>query len=118
LRAKLKNTAENEADELFSMVNLSPRLTGLTMTVWVSPRGQARHDVRIKVNLAHGRRMTIHDAAVVTVRPSPQDLSGQLPPPDLHAVSAWIRLNEAALVDYWEFRIDTDELLQRLRPLP
>jgi len=118
MRAKLKNPAENEPDELFSMVNLSPRLTGLPMTVWVSPRGQARHDVRIKVNLAHGRRMTIHDAAVVTVRPSPQDLSGQLPPADLQAVSAWIRLNEAALVDYWEFRIDTDELLQCLRPLP
>jgi len=114
----LKNTVESEADELFAMVNLSPRLTGLPMTVWVSPRGQARHDVRIKVNLTHGRRMTIHDAAVVTVRPSPQDLSGQLPPADLQAVGAWIRANEAALVDYWEFLIDTDELLQRLHRLP
>ena len=118
MSAKLKNTIESEADELFSMVNLSPRLTGLPMTVWVSPRGQARHDVRIKVNRAHGRRMTIHDAAVVTVRPSPQDLSGQLSPADLQAVSAWIRLNEAVLVSYWEFRVDTDELLQRLQRLP
>jgi hypothetical protein len=118
MNAKLKNTVESEADELFSMVNLSPRLTGLPMTVWASPRGQARHAARIKVNLAHGRRMTIHDAVVVTIRPSPQDLSGQLPPADLQAVSAWIRLNEDALVDYWEFRLDTDELLQRLQRLP
>ena len=87
------------------------------MTVWVSPRGQARHDVRIKVNLAHGHRMTIHDTGVVTVRPSLQDLSGQLSSVDLQAVSAWIWLNEV-LVDYWEFRVDTDELLRRLQRLP
>ena len=118
MSAKPRNTAESEADELFSMVNLSPRLTGLPMTVWVSPRGQARHDVRIKVNLSHGRRMTIQGTAVVTVRPSPQDLSGQLSPVDLQAVSAWIRLNEAVVVDYWEFRVDTDELLRRLQRLP
>lgn len=118
MNAKLKPLADSETDELFSMVNLSPRLTGLPMTVWVSPRGQAQHDVRVKVNLTHGRRMTIHDAAVVTVRPSPQVLSGQLPAADLQAVAAWIRLNEALLVDYWEFRIDTDELLRRLQRLP
>ena len=105
----------SETEAPYDMVNLVPRMTGLPVTVWASPRGQARHDVRIKVNLAHGRRMTIHDAAVVTVRPAPQDLSGQLPPADLQTVSAWIRLNEAALVDYWEFRIDIDEFLQRLK---
>jgi hypothetical protein len=35
----------------------------------------------------------------------------------LQAVSDWIRLNEAALVGYWDFTIDTDEFLQRLQPL-
>jgi hypothetical protein len=54
----------------------------------------------------------------VTVRPSPQDLSGNLSPADLQAVGAWIQLNEVVLVDYWEFRLDTDELLQRLQRLP
>ena len=39
----------------FDMTNLTPRMTGLPMTVWVSPRGNARHDVRIKVNMTHGR---------------------------------------------------------------
>ena len=36
---------------------------------------------------------------------------------DLQAVSDWVERNEAVLVDYWDFRIDTDELLQRLQPL-
>jgi len=37
----------SEADDLFEMANLYPRETGLPMTIWVSPRGNARHDVRI-----------------------------------------------------------------------
>jgi hypothetical protein len=49
----------SEADELYEMVNLVPRLTGLPMTVWASPRGAARHDVRIKVNRTHGRQMVM-----------------------------------------------------------
>ncbi len=38
---------EQETDDLFEMANLYPRETGLPMTVWVSPRGNARHDVRM-----------------------------------------------------------------------
>jgi hypothetical protein len=40
-----------------------------------------------------------------------------LAPGDFDAVSRWIVLNEALLVDYWEGRIGTVELVQRLRPL-
>jgi hypothetical protein len=104
-------------DELYEMVNLVPRLTGLPMTIWASPRGAARHDVRIKVNSTHGRQMVIAAAATVGVRPAPRLIAGQLSPADLQAVSDWIRLNEAALVSYWDFTIDTDEFLQRLQPL-
>ena len=104
-------------DELYEMVNLVPRLTGLPMTIWASPRGAARHDVRIKVNRTHGRQMVIAAAATVGVRPAPRLIAGQLSPVDFQAVSDWIRLNEAALVGYWDFTIDTDEFLQRLQPL-
>ena len=40
--------------------------------------------------------------------------TGYLSGSDLQAVSDWVKRNEAVLVDYWDFRIDTDELLQRL----
>jgi hypothetical protein len=33
--------ANAESDELFEMANLFPRTTGLAMTLWVSPRGNA-----------------------------------------------------------------------------
>jgi len=104
--------------DLFEMANLSPALTGLPMVIWVSERGRARHDVRIKVHTAHGRQMSIGNIATVAVRPTPRLIAGQLSAADMQAVSDWIRLNEAALVDYWDGRIYTDELIQRLQRLP
>lgn len=106
-----------EAEAPYEMVNLVPRMTGLPMTVWASPRGQARHDVRIKVNPTHGRQMVVRDAVSVAVRPAARVVAGALSPADRQAVFLWIALNEDALVAYWEFRIDTDEFLQRLKPL-
>jgi hypothetical protein len=100
------------------MANLYPRTTGLPMTVWVSPRGNARHDVRIKVNTTHGNQMSIDNTAVVGVRPSPQMVAGRLSPDDERAVAAWIVLNTAAIVAYWDGDIDTVQLAQTLKPLP
>lgn len=105
-------------EDFFEMANLFPADTGLPMVVWVSERGHACHDVRIKVNQSHGTRMLPGNLAVVTVRPAPQLVAGNLSTRDLDAVSDWIRLNEAALVDYWEYRISTTQLIQQLRRLP
>jgi hypothetical protein len=93
----------------FEMANLPPRLTGLPMVVWVSERGNAPHDVRVKVCGVHGERTQWNNTASVAVRPLPHLAAGQLSPADLAVVSDWIRLNEAVLVDYWEQRIFTDE---------
>jgi len=108
---------EINEDELFEMVNLVPRLTGLPMTIWVSPRGNARHGPRITVNMTHGRSVSSSNLATVAVDVSPWLVAGYLSGADLQAVSDWVMRNEAVLVDYWDFRIDTDELLQRLQPL-
>jgi hypothetical protein len=103
---------------LYEMANLYPDETGLPMTVWVSPRGHARHDVQVKVCHAHGPRMTIDNTAVVAIRPTPRLVEGQLSPADMKVVTDWLRLHETALVDYWEGTIGTVELARRLQPLP
>jgi hypothetical protein len=107
-----------EADELFEMANLYPRTTGLPMTVWVGPRGNARHDARIKVNMTRGNQMNIDNTAVVAVRPSPHVIAGRLPRGDERALAAWITLNTDAIVAYWNGDMDTLELVQALKPLP
>jgi hypothetical protein len=104
-------------DDLFEMANLFPRTTGLPMTVWVSPRGNARHDVRVKVNLTHGNQMNPNNTAVVGVRPAPHVIAGQLASKDENAVFSWVTLNTAALVAYWDGQIDTIQLGQQLKPI-
>jgi hypothetical protein len=115
---KTQQTGATESDELFEMANLYPRTTGLPMTVWVGPRGNARHDVRVKVNMPHGNQMSIDNTAVVGVRPSPHLITGQLFADDERAVANWIRLNADAIIAYWDGDIDTLELVQTLKPLP
>ena len=56
--------------------------------------------------------------AIVAARPFPRLVLGRLSPSDFAAVSDWIRLNEAALVDYWNYQLLTDEFVRRLRRLP
>ena len=104
--------------DLFEMANLYPDTTGLPMTVWVSSRGNARHDVRVKVNLTHGNQMNIADTAVVGVRPRPRLIAGQLSPVDAQAVFRWVALNSDVLVAYWEGQIDTARMIHALKPLP
>ncbi len=107
-----------DTDDLFEMANLFPRTTGLPMTVWVRPRGNARHDVRIKVNMTHGNQMSPANTAVVGVQPSPHLIAGVLAPDDERGVYAWITLNAVALIAYWNGDIDTVQLAQALNPLP
>jgi hypothetical protein len=99
----------------FDMANLYPKHTGLPVTIWVSPRGRARHAARIKVCRRPGERMDPTDLVSVSIRPSPRAIDGDLPPEVMQAVSAWIAANEAALIDYWDGAIDTVELVTRLK---
>lgn len=101
------------ADALFEMANLFPRTTGLPMTIWVSPKGGARHDARVKVSMTPGR-MDLANTAVVAIRPRPRVIAGDLSTADFDAVSRWITANQATLIAFWEESIDSVELGQRL----
>ena len=105
---------EQEAD-LFELANLYPCSTGLPMTVWISPRGRAHHDARIKVCMTPGDRMDVDNTAIVALRPQPRLLHGELAADDLKAVLAWAALNLQPLLDYWDGATDTMELIRRLR---
>src|SRR5207253_1538725 len=114
----MQQVSQLDSDELFEIANLFPRTTGLPMTVWVSPRGNARHDVRVKVNMTHGNQMSPVNTAVVGIRPSPHVIAGRLAGDDERSVFEWITLNADALIAYWGGQIDTVQLAQRLKPLP
>jgi hypothetical protein len=100
------------------MANLYPDTNGMTMTVWVSPRGNPRHDVRVNVNMTPGNQMNIANTAVVGVRPIPRVIAGELSPADTPAVFQWVVLNTDVLVAYWDGQIDAARMIQGLKPLP
>jgi hypothetical protein len=103
-------------EELFEMANVRPELSGLPFIVWISEKGRARHDVRVKV--APGPRVR-EFVASVSVRPEVEVVAGALPDADLALLREWIDLNRDVIVRYWDGDIVyTDEALAALRPLP
>jgi hypothetical protein len=113
----VKAQGRTESSDTFEMANLYPRDTGLPMTIWVSPRGRARHDARIKVCLTPGDRMDATNTAVVAIRPAPRLISGALPARDFDRVASWIARNTEALIDYWNGTLSTVEFVQRMKRL-
>lgn len=93
-------------DAPYEMANLFPDSTGLPMTIWVSARGFAQHDVRIKANQQNGRRMDPGNTAVVAVRPEPSLVHGALTSAQQAKLFEWVTKNEDALIALWEGEID------------
>jgi hypothetical protein len=110
--------AEDAAGQAgFDMANLRPERTGLPFVVFVSQKGGARHDVRVK--LARAPRVRATEMISVAVRPQPRVIRGAIEPREFEFVRRWIELNADALVRYWNGDIAyTEDLLAVLRPLP
>lgn len=107
-----------DEEDFFDMANLSPTRTGLPMVIWISERGGARHDVRVKVSLVHGRRARPDQTSSVSLRPDVEVVAGpQLASHDFALVRRWIELNRDVLVAYWDGDLLTDEVIDRLVPL-
>jgi hypothetical protein len=62
--------------------------------------------------------MIADNTAVIGVRPVPHLIENGLKPKDQIKVYQWAALNEQALVDYWEGRINSREFLDQLLLLP
>ena len=60
-RNEIGSDVPGEPEDLFERANLYPGTTGLPMTVWVSPRGNAHHELRVRVNVTHGNQIDIAD---------------------------------------------------------
>jgi hypothetical protein len=101
---------------LFDMANLRPERTGLPFVVFISQRGGARHDVRIK--LSRGAKVRSSEMITVAVRPMPRVIRGRMNAPEFDLVRRWIEENMQVLVDYWNGDIEyTEDALAALRPV-
>jgi hypothetical protein len=96
----------------YEMANLFPKHTGLPFVVWISVRGGARHDVRVKVSSS--AKAVPGDMATVGVRPGIKVLEGKMETQALTLLRGWIELNRSTLISYWEGEIDTQDALEAL----
>jgi hypothetical protein len=106
----------SSGEGLFERENVRPELTGLPFIVWISEKGQARHDLRVKVSPGPKVREFI---ASLSVRPDVEIVAGTLSVSDFELAKAWIELNQDVIIAFWEGDIlYTDEVLSALRKLP
>jgi len=104
--------------ELFELVNLRGRSTGLRNNIWIGLRGGARHAARIKVQRDHREKFDRSDLAVVSVVDDPpQVVEGELSAEDLELVRRYVVLNRAAILAHWREETDGVELSRALKPI-
>lgn len=102
--------------DLFTMSNLSPKTTGLPFVVWISPRGNAQHDLRVKVS--RGPKAVPAEFVTVALRPEVRVVRGRLSSADLALLKQWLKRNETTLVKFWQGDIEyTEEVLRKLRAI-
>jgi hypothetical protein len=105
-----------DTTELFLMVNVRGRTSGLPLNIWIGPRGRARHAARIKAQMNHRAQFDLDQLAVVSVEDDPpQVVEGSLPASDLALVRRYIALNKQAILDHWREKTDGVELSQALK---
>ena len=115
-KASKHDAPEAQGQALFNMANLRPSRTGLPFVVFISQRGGARHDVRVKV--APGARVRAPDMATVALRPKVRVVRGRLDPADLALLTRWVELNREVLIRYWDGDIEyTEDAIAALHPI-
>jgi hypothetical protein len=106
-----------ERELLEELVSYSKKTTGVVHTVFISPKGFTRHAPRIKVAIdpkdscdprCETATIAIHDGDVV---------DGKVPTKLLKQVREFIELNRQVLLDYWDYRINTEQLQERLKSI-
>jgi hypothetical protein len=98
------------------MANLRPERTGLPFVVFISQKGDARHDVRVKV--APGAKIRPSEMVTVAIRPSVRVVRGALDPRDLALLTRWIDLNRNTLIEYWNGDIEyTEDAIAAIIPV-
>src|SRR6266571_6032510 len=106
---------QNDSEGLFEMANLFSKHTGLPFVVWISYKGGAQHDVRVKVS--PGPKVFPSQMVSVAVRPYVHVVEGKMSASDLAGLTKWIELNRDVLVKYWEGDIDTKDAVDAIRPV-
>jgi hypothetical protein len=115
----LAGLADERAEEelLEEIVSYRKDVTGVENTIFISPKGNTRHAPRIKVAIDPPLSVDPRSKTASVATADGSVVAGEVPPWLLDQARRFIDANRDVLLDYWEYRIDTDELRRRLKSI-
>jgi hypothetical protein len=117
--AAIPELADELAEEelLDEMVSYRKDVTGVDHTIFISPKGNTRHAPRIKLAIDPPHTVDPRGKTASVALADGAVVAGNVPPQLLDQARRFIEANRDVLLDYWEYRIDTEELRRRLKAI-
>ncbi|MBV8752582.1 MAG: DUF4160 domain-containing protein [Hyphomicrobiales bacterium] len=114
---EIAGLADELAEEqlIEEMVSYRKNVTGVNNTLFISPKGNTRHGPRIKLAIDPPDSIDPRGNVASIAIDHGTVVAGEVPPALLEEVRRFIDANRAVLLDYWEYRIDTETLRRRLK---
>ena len=111
---------------LLYMGNFSQNATGLDVIVWVqtiNTQSNVKHNLpRIKFQNNTSTKIQINELIPISISDNPQILLNnndlnkiKISQAQINVIKQWIIKNKEILIDYWEEKITTSELWQKLK---
>jgi hypothetical protein len=118
-KTEVASLADELAEEelLEEMVSYRKDVTGVDNTIFISPKGNTRHAPRVKLAIDPPNAIDPRGKTASIAIGDGRVVAGEVSPELLEQVQRFIDRNRDVLVDYWEYRIDTETLRRRLRPV-
>ena len=110
---------------LLGMATISQNTTGLDVIIWVqtnNTQSTGKHNLpRIKFQNNTATKIQINELIPISISDDPKillknnDLNKiKISQTQINGIKQWIMKNKEILIDYWEEKITTDELFQKL----
>lgn len=111
---------------LLEMATISQNTTGLDVIIWVqtnNTQSTGKHNLpRIKFQNNTATKIQINELIPISISDDPKillknnDLNKiKISQTQINEIKQWIMKNKEILIDYWEEKITTDELFQKLK---
>lgn len=111
---------------LLGMATISQNTTGLDVIIWVqtnNTQSTGKHNLpQIKFQNNTATKIQINELIPISISDDPKillknnDLNKiKISQTQINGIKQWIMKNKEILIDYWEEKITTDELFQKLK---
>ena len=120
----MKNEDLFEDAHLFEMSNLQKEDTGLDKTIWVSvklhssgPRIKVNYDNSLRFNERNNFSVSISESPLVIAGDTEENVIKKIGKQSLDNIYDWVILNRVVLLNYWNSKISTREMLATIQEI-